>query len=125
MGLFGADHGRIGKIENLIGAGSIFRGSLRCRGAVRIDGAVEGDVVSEDGVVLGPSGFVRGNVHAGSIVVGGKITGGAYARRRVEVLPGGQVLGDVRAPQIAVADGVVLSARGDPHTQRIHPAARP
>ena len=108
--MFNKDQGeiKIGKIETIIGSSAEFKGDLICKGSLRIDGKVEGRVISEDGIIVGENGRVKGNITAKYILIGGKVEGDLDAEGRVEILPTGQLIGDIRSPRLIIAEGVVF-----------------
>ena len=92
-------------------AGASFQGLLTFRGQARVDGLVEGDVVAEGRLVVGPRGHVRARIEVDELVVGGVIEGDVQARDRIELLPSARVVGDLCAPRLSLADGCVLEGR--------------
>ncbi len=94
-------------LETVVGAESAFQGTLRSKGSVRIDGKIEGGV-SAEGVILGESGEVQGDISARTVVVGGKVTGNIHATESLELLAKSQVFGDLHAPQLVIAEGAVF-----------------
>lgn len=60
---------------NMIGLGTIIKGDLTSDGDLRIDGRIEGDVISKSKIAMGASAEIRGNVNARSADISGKIEG--------------------------------------------------
>jgi cytoskeletal protein CcmA (bactofilin family) len=77
-------------------------------GPVRIDGHVEGEISSNDVVVIGESGVVTAQLSAASVVIAGKITGDIVASKRVELRPTARVLGNLTTPVLVVEEGAVF-----------------
>ncbi|MEO0449217.1 MAG: polymer-forming cytoskeletal protein [Pseudomonadota bacterium] len=69
------------------------RGSIKSKGALQIDGRVEGDVTAGD-ITIGSSGEIIGEVKAETLRVKGKIIGSIRARK-VELETGASVQGDI------------------------------
>ncbi len=99
------------KVVTILGPGTVVNGDIHCKGTIRIEGFVGGNVISEDSVVLLESGRVRGSVFAGQIIVGGEVEGNVSAVERVEITAGGRVVGDLTAPRISIHEGVVFEGR--------------
>ena len=91
--------------------GASYQGLLTFRGRARVDGLVEGDVVAEGRLVIGPRGHVRARIEVDELVVGGVVEGDVHARDRIELEPSARVVGDLRAPRLSLADGCVLEGR--------------
>ena len=80
------------KVNTVIGKDTYFKGSLKAKGLIRIDGGMEGDVETQGDVVIGESGRV-------AIDVGGKL----------EIRSSGVVIGTVKTNGLLVDDGAVFS----------------
>jgi len=95
----------------LVAAGAGFAGLVHVRGAVRIDGEVEGEIVASDAVWIAASGRVRARVEAPEVVVAGTLIGEIHASTRVELRASAQVSAVVRTPRLALADGAFFEGR--------------
>lgn len=89
-------------MNTLIGAGSRISGNVVVPGSVRIEGDVDGDVITTGHVVIGKRARVRGVIRVGSIIVGGMVEGDIVASEAVQVLPSGVILGAVLTRKIVV-----------------------
>ncbi len=92
------------RLESLIGAKSDFQGEFLVKGALRVDGLVQGRV-NADCVVLSETGVIKGEVTAQKIVVGGKVEGSLRAQEIVEIKATGKVLGDIFTNKLSVTEG--------------------
>ncbi|MBW7863015.1 MAG: polymer-forming cytoskeletal protein [Candidatus Hydrogenedens sp.] len=99
------------RVVTVLGPGTVVSGGVRSKGTVRVEAFVEGDVSSEDCVVLLDSGRVKGNVSAGRVIVGGEIHGNVTAAERIEITQTGRVTGDLCAPRISIHEGVLFEGR--------------
>ena len=59
-------------------------------------------------MTVAPSGEVRGDLHARSVIVGGKVFGQIRAEERAELLASASVEGNVHAPKVVIAEGAQL-----------------
>lgn len=89
----------------LIGAEAYFHGVLNVKGAVRIDGSVEGDVTDALGVEVGKAGRVKGNISAETLSVAGEVVGDVVVSRHLELLASGRITGKIRCPKIRIEEG--------------------
>jgi cytoskeletal protein CcmA (bactofilin family) len=116
-------------VLSVIPLGASFQGILAWRGAVRVEGSLEGDAVAQGALEIGPEARVNGNVLVDELVVAGTLEGDALATRRIELMPGARVVGDLRAPLLVIADGCSvegsLHSGAQPATERPHPASYP
>ncbi len=109
MGFFGfGDTKAMGRVDTLIGEGTSLRGSYNSKNSIRIDGEIYGNVTSEDGIIVGLKGMIRGNVIAKSVVIGGKVKGNVTAYQRLELQGGAQLEGDIATPVFVVEEGAMF-----------------
>ena len=95
-------------LNSTIGEGSSFEGKFYISGSLRIDGKFEGEIKTDDELVVGESGKVKTNIEARSVVVAGTVVGNITAREEVKLLETAKVLGDVIAPAIQIQRGVIM-----------------
>jgi cytoskeletal protein CcmA (bactofilin family) len=95
----------------VIAGGSVVVGTLRVRGMVQVDGTIEGSLLAEGHVSVGPEGRVIGDVVADDLSIGGNVEGSLHARGHLHVLPSGCVRGEVRYTTLEVDRGGVMDGR--------------
>lgn len=96
------------EIETLLGENTVFQGSIRTKGSIRIDGRLEGNVLEANQVVVGSKGFVQGDISAQSVIVGGKVNGNVTATENIELRSGAQLLGDIHTSTLSIGEGAVF-----------------
>lgn len=94
-----------------IDATSDFRGTLRCRETLRIDGRVKGEVVCDKTVLIGEGGTVHANIIADSVEVSGEVKGDITARCKITLDRTARVTGDLATPGIVIEEGAKLEGR--------------
>jgi len=92
-------------LDTLIGANTVFEGSIQSERSVCVEGSIRGRIEAEGEVVVGRQGEVEADIYADSVVVGGQIIGNINARSRLEITATGRVTGDIEATKITVAEG--------------------
>jgi cytoskeletal protein CcmA (bactofilin family) len=107
MGIFafGPTAKGIGRVDTIIGADASLRGSYKSKHSIRVDGEIYGNVVSEDGIIIGPKGLIRGNISAKTVVVGGRVKGNITAYQRLEFQATARVEGDLSTPSLIIDEG--------------------
>ena len=98
------------KIESFIGKNSQFKGDISCKGTVRVDGSLIGNV-NADWVVIGLKGVLKGNITASGIIVGGMVEGILEAKEVVQIERKGKVKGDIKTSKFSVADGGLIDGK--------------
>lgn len=92
-------------LDTLIGANTVFEGSIHSDCSVCVEGSIRGRIEAKGEVVVGREGKVEADIYADSVVVGGQIVGNINARSRLEITATGRVTGDIEATKITVAEG--------------------
>ncbi len=98
-------------MNSTIGEGSVFEGRFYISGSLRIDGKFEGEIKTDEELVVGETGKVRTNIDAKSVVVAGAVIGNIEAKEEVRLLETAKVLGDITSPVINIQSGVVFSGK--------------
>ncbi len=99
--------GKGDSINSTIGEGSVFEGKFYISGSLRIDGKFEGEIKTDEELVVGETGKVKTNIHAKNVVVAGTVIGNIIADEEVKLLETAKVLGDIETPILTVQRGVV------------------
>jgi cytoskeletal protein CcmA (bactofilin family) len=105
-----ARHGTEG---SLLGVGTRVVGRVNGEGALKIEGAVEGDVSVTGPAEIAPGASIDGDLSAESIDISGRLIGDAVARGPFAVRAGAEVRGDVKAGSISIEPGSKVDVRLD------------
>lgn len=102
-------------IDSLIGAGTRVEGNVVFTGGLRIDGAVRGNISSENpmegALVISEKASVEGTISVGHVVINGTVIGPVFAGESLELLSSATVTGDVEYHQIEMQQGAVIQGR--------------
>jgi len=98
-------------VSSYVGQGDSFHGDFQLTGALRVDGTVSGSVRSTSQVIIGPTGQVKTNVEADSVIVSGRVDGNIYALDSVHLMKSARVMGDIVAANLVVDEGVIFEGR--------------
>ena len=101
------------QIKAYMGIDTVFKGSLNFEGTVRIDGKFEGQVFTEDTLIVGETGHVIAEVSAGTIICMGRIEGTLIASKKVEIHTNSRVIGNITSPALYIELGGVLDGTCD------------
>jgi cytoskeletal protein CcmA (bactofilin family) len=94
-----------------IGENSYFSGRFYINGSLKIDGKFEGKSLQADQLYIGPTGKVKTNITASTVIVEGIVIGNIYAKNRVMLMPTARILGDITTPELVIQNGVILEGR--------------
>ncbi len=101
------------EIKAYMGPDTVFNGSLSFEGTVRIDGKFEGEVVTDDTLIIGETGELSADVKVGTIICQGKIKGTIVAAHKVEMHASSCVVGNVKTPALYMELGAKLDGNCD------------
>lgn len=95
-------------IRAFLGEGTEFKGVITFEGTVRVDGVLEGEVITDDTFIIGSAAKVNAEVKAGVVIVMGRMEGKIYAKEKCEVRIGSHVSGEIYTPSIYIEEGAVF-----------------
>jgi cytoskeletal protein CcmA (bactofilin family) len=96
------------QIKAYMGEDTVFNGSLSFEGTVRIDGKFEGQVNTDDTLIVGETGHVLADVQAGTIICMGRVEGTIVATKKVEIHANSRVVGNIESPALYIELGGIL-----------------
>ena len=101
------------EITAFLGKGTEFKGVLSFEGTIRVDGKVEGEIVSKDTLIAGDSAYLNGDITVGTIISSGKIEGNVNAGQRVHLIAPANVQGNIRTPKLIIEEGVIFDGKAE------------
>ena len=101
------------QIKAYMGEDTVFNGSLSFHGAVRIDGKFEGQVQTDDTLIIGETGNLIAEISAGTIICMGRVEGTLIASKKVEIHSNSKVVGNIKSPALYIELGGVLDGSCD------------
>ena len=100
-----ADTVSTGMINTIIGNNSKIEGVLVASDPTRVDGLLQGEILSKSSVIVGESGVVKGDIRAVEILVAGTVYGNLKAEEKIELTETGRVLGDLITRSLVIDEG--------------------
>ncbi len=100
-----------GELNGFVDAGTKFRGELEFETTFRVEGKVEGSVVSSGNLVIGEGGEVDGDIRVGQLFVSGVVRGTVKASRRIQLCAQGKAFADLETPSLVIEDGAIFDGR--------------
>ncbi len=105
-----------GRIDSLIGTGTVIEGNIRFTGGLRIDGEVRGNVEAAEGasssmLVLSEQARIEGAVSVAHLVTNGTIVGQVTISESLEMQSRAKIVGDVDYALIEMHQGAVIEGR--------------
>jgi len=97
-----------GEINAFLGENTNFKGVLAFEGTVRVDGHLEGEIVSKDTVIIGENAVVNAEINVGTVIISGKVTGDIIATESLEINAPGEVHGNIKTANLIIEKGVIF-----------------
>ena len=101
------------EIKAYMGEDTVFNGLLNYSGTVRIDGKFEGQVATEDTLIIGETGHVMAEISAGTIICMGYVEGNLMASQKIEIHSTSKVVGNIKSPAFHIELGGVFDGTCD------------
>ena len=101
------------EIKAYMGEDTIFNGLLNFTGTVRIDGKFEGQVITEDTLIIGETGHLTAEISAGTVVCMGYVEGTVIASQKIEIHSTSKVVGNIKSPALHIEAGGVFDGTCD------------
>ena len=76
---------------------------------MRIDGALDGEIHTDGGLLVGPEAVIKAKVTAGAVVCHGHITGDIEATSQIVLCAPAVVEGSLTTPVLSMEEGVVFN----------------
>jgi cytoskeletal protein CcmA (bactofilin family) len=86
----------------LISSGTILKGDVKSENDLRIDGTIHGNVYSSSKIIVGPSGFVEGNIEGANADITGKVTGNISVKELLQLRGESNVQGNISAVKLQI-----------------------
>lgn len=93
------------EIKAFLGEGTKFKGVLRFSDAVRIDGFLEGEIITNDTLIVGEKAHIIAELSVGTIISLGKIEGNITASKKIEIRAKSQLIGNIKTPLLFIEEG--------------------
>lgn len=98
-------------ISTVVGAGTRIRGSINIINSGRIDGQVDGGVTSDQDVIVGEGGYVKGHIISKRAIIGGRVEGSVTAKKILILESKAYLEGDIITEILRVEDGARFNGK--------------
>ena len=95
--------------KNQIEQGTKIKGDIVTHGNIRLDGEIEGNILSESKVVLGASCKMTGNLKAQNAEVSGDVKGEIEISELLILKPTAIITGEIKATKMVVEEGAIFN----------------
>ncbi len=94
---------------SLIGSGTSIKGDISCNADIRIDGLLKGNIVSSAKVVIGPNGYVEGDITGDRADINGRVSGTIKVKDLLQLKGSSVVNGNIYVGKLQVEPSAVFN----------------
>ena len=94
---------------NTLGIGTTVTGDIVTNGDIRINGSLTGNITAKGKVVIGPSGFIEGNIVCQTADIYGKIRGNVTSSDILSLKATANITGDISAGKLSIEPGATFT----------------
>jgi cytoskeletal protein CcmA (bactofilin family) len=102
---------KLGNSATLISEGTVLQGDVKSENDLRVDGTIQGNVISSAKVVIGPNGLVEGNIHGKQADVTGKVIGNIAVQEVLQLRGQCNVKGNINAATLQIDPSAVFNGQ--------------
>ncbi len=103
--------GGVGALTAFIDQGSEFSGKLSFKDTVRIDGRFEGEISSDNTLIVGETGEIHAQIRSQVVIVSGTVVGDINAARQITLHKTAKVKGNLQTGSLLVEEGAVFNGQ--------------
>lgn len=103
-------------IDTLIGEHCTLQGNIGSQNSIKIDGGIIGHVASEGMVIIGESGWVKGNLRAKELLVFGRVEGDIETHN-LDLKASAHIHGNIDTHTLQVDPGAIYQGSVTMHSQ--------
>lgn len=97
--------------HNRIGQGTKVEGEITCEGDIRIEGELFGYLTSKAKVVVGPTGYIKGDIVCENADISGKIEGTIRVKEVLYMKSTANIEGNMTMQTLVVDAGAVMNGK--------------
>ncbi|GAB7255671.1 polymer-forming cytoskeletal protein [uncultured Polaribacter sp.] len=96
--------------RNVIAKNSTFKGDIVSEGDFRIDGILEGTLITKGRVIIGSEGVIKGTVESTNADIEGKFSGDLSVANTLTIKSTANISGDVSIGKLSIEPGASFNA---------------
>lgn len=99
------DTKRLTATDTLIGQGTIVEGIIHTSANLRVEGELNGNVVTQGEIIIGEFGIAKADIVCQNLTIAGQVYGEVNVSGRLIITPSGQLFGNATVQSIIVQEG--------------------
>jgi len=94
--------------DTIIGINVTLKGNLHNKGSIQVNGNIDGEVRSDENILIGETATIKGPVIAKKIEISGEVKGLVDASEKLEINSSGRIYGDITAKSLVIKEGAIF-----------------
>ncbi|HHS95777.1 MAG TPA: polymer-forming cytoskeletal protein [Phaeodactylibacter sp.] len=94
---------------NTLVHGTTVEGAIKTQSDIRVDGIIKGSLHCKAKVIIGPTGYVDGEIRCVNAVIEGKFEGTLHVTELLNIRETAKVNGDVKTNKLIVQSGAIFN----------------
>ena len=94
---------------NIIGVGTEITGDIKTNGDIRIDGFLQGNIITDGKLVVGETGKIKGEIDCKNSEVLGMIEGKIKVKELLSLKASARIYGDIVSQKLSIEPGSVFT----------------
>ncbi len=99
------------EVGTVVGKAVKIEGNLIAKEDIRIEGIVEGKIITEKHLYLGEGAVINADIEAQSAHIAGDVRGNVKIQSRLELANAAKINGNVKARVVVMSEGAVLNGQ--------------
>lgn len=96
-------------VYSILAPGAVIKGDITSDTDLRLDGIMEGNLVSDGKVILGPSSSLVGNITCSNAEISGLVKGNVIAPEQLSLKSQSRIDGSITTSTLIIESGAVLN----------------
>ncbi len=97
------------EMYNKIGRGTLLEGTVTCEGEIRVEGEIDGLLVSKSKVVVGATGLIKGDIKCNIADISGHVKGKIQVSELLFLRSTAQIDGEIFTGKLVVEEGAAIN----------------
>ena len=109
------------KLPNIIGSGTKFVGDIETNGDLRVDGIIDGNIISKGKIVLGAGGSIKGTIKCASAELSGSFDGKIEVTELLTLKESSTLRGEIKVNKLSIEPGATFIGTCNMTDKNPHP----
>jgi len=96
------------QVETIIGRDTQVKGAVTAGGTLRVDGDVEGEIVTQGDLVIGETGRIKAQLKARNATIAGTVRGNVEVNDKLELASSAKLYGDIKTGTLIIGEGAIF-----------------